>query len=69
MIAYHAQYIFSCKLSMITYYVFSVKPIFLAQGFHSDHNCLIYHNVFVLDKTGYKNTNPYSDHFYTGWLK
>ena len=64
MIAYYAQYISSFKFSMITYYIFSDRLIFLTQVFHSDYNCLINHSVFVLYKTGYKNPNPSSDYFY-----
>ena len=52
------------KLSMITYYIFSDMLIFITQGFHSEYNCLINHNIFVLYKTGYKKSNPDSDSFY-----
>ena len=39
---------------MITYNIFSVRLILLTRGVYSDHNCLIDHNIFALDKTGYK---------------
>ena len=54
MITYHAQYISLYKLSIITYLIFSVWLIFLTRGFHSRHNYLIYQNILVLYKTGYK---------------
>ena len=55
---------FSYELSMISYYVFSDRLIFLTQGFHSEYNCLFNHNISILYKTGYKNPNPNSDYFY-----
>ena len=64
MIIYHAQYIFLYKLSMITYHIFSVRLIFLTQGFHSEYNFPINHNIFVLYKIGYKKTNTNSGYFY-----
>ena len=64
MITYYAQYISSYKLSIIAYHIFSVIPIFLTQGFHSEYNCLINHNIFVLNKSGYQNPDPNSDSFY-----
>ena len=64
MITYPPLYTCSHKLSMIKYYIFSDRLIFITQGFHSDYNCLINHNISILNKTGYKNTNPNSDYFY-----
>ena len=64
MITHHAQYMCSYKLSTITYYIFTDRLIFLTQNFHSDYNCLINHNIFILYKTGYKNPNYNSDSFY-----
>ena len=64
LITYHAQYISSYKLIMITYHIFSVRLIFPTQGFHSEYNCLINHNISVLNKIGYKNPNPNSCSFY-----
>ena len=54
----------SDKISMITYYIFSDRLIFLTRGFHSEYNCLINHNTFILYKTGLKKPNPDSDYFY-----
>ena len=63
MITYHAQYMCLNKLNMITYYIFSDILIFPTQGFHSEYNCLINHNISILNKTGYTNPNPDSDSF------
>ena len=49
---------------MITYYISSERLIVLTRGFHSEYNCLINHNIFILNKAGYKNLNPNSDSFY-----
>ena len=46
MIKYHAQYISSYKLIMITSYVFSDRLIFLARVLYSEHNFLTYHNFY-----------------------
>ena len=64
MITYHAKYTSSYKLSMITYYIFSDRLIFLTEGFQSEYNCIINNNIFVLYKAGYKNPNPNVDSFY-----
>ena len=64
MITYHAQYISPYKLSMITYYILCDRLIFLTRGFHFEYNSLINHNMFFLNKTGYKNPNLDSDSFY-----
>ena len=64
MITYYAQFISLYILSMIPYFIFSDILIFLTRGFHSEYNCLINHNIFVMYDTGYKNPNPNSDYFY-----
>ena len=61
MITYHAQYRSLYIIITITYHIFGVRIIFLDRGFHSNHNCPIYHNILALYKTGYKNQNPNSD--------
>ena len=50
MITYHAQYMCSYKLSMITYNIFSDRLIFPTRGFHSKYNYLISQSIFILHK-------------------
>ena len=47
---------------LISYHNLCVKMIFFYSIFHSAHNCLTYHIIFILNQTGYKNTNTNSDY-------
>ena len=54
MIEYHALYMCSNKVCMITYNIFSDRLIFITRGFHSEYNFLINHNIYIFYETGYK---------------
>ena len=64
MITYHAKYISLNKLSMITYYIFSDRNIFLTRQLFSDYNSINKSQYFFLYKAGNKNPNPILDNFY-----
>ena len=61
MISYHAQYISSHILGIITYHNLCVRLIFHTRVFHSKHNYLTYHVISVFYKSVYKNLKRNSD--------
>ena len=52
-------------LGVISYHNLCARLLFCTRFFHSEHNCLTYHNIYVLYKTVNENpnTNSYSFHY------
>ena len=53
----------------ILYHNLCVRLIRYTSVFHSEHNCLVYHNISILYKTWYKNPNLDSDYFFNCQLQ